>query len=374
MAARSYRRARRRSSATSSPTRRPPASARLGRRPHEARADDHAVGARVGRRGRAPSGVRDAEAERDGHVRARLACARGRRPARRRAPRARPSCRSPRRCRRSRARGAPIAASRSSRRRRRHERDQRDARPRRRPRARRRASSSGRSGTIRPLIPRCGELVGEALDAAREDEVRVAHSTTGTTSASAAADVEHAGTRRAGGQRGGAGGVDHRAVGERVGERHAELDQVGAGAPRRPRRSPASASEVGEAAHQVGHQRARAWPCRERGGDASCRRPAAARSRRGSSTSARSLSPRPERQTRSSASSPRRRVGEHPGDRVRGLERGDDPLQLGERAEGRQRVGVRDRLVARAAGVAQPRVLRARRRGSRGRRRSSAPR
>src|SRR3954451_25309643 len=37
--------------------------------------------------------------------------------------------------------------------------------------------------------------------------------------------------------------------------------------------------------------------------------------------------------------------GEHPGDSVRGLERRDDPLELGDAAERRERVGVGDRLV-----------------------------
>ncbi len=51
-----------------------------------------------------------------------------------------------------------------------------------------------------------------------------------------------------------AGGVDHRTVGERVGERHPELDQVGA----RLHVGEADAlrgREVRETAHHVGHQR-----------------------------------------------------------------------------------------------------------------------
>ena len=63
------------------------------------------------------------------------------------------------------------------------------------------------------------------------------------------------------------GGVDHRPVGERVGVRDAELDEVGAvggvGLADRQRRR-----EVREAAHDVGHQRGAAAAQREGRGDA----------------------------------------------------------------------------------------------------------
>ena len=52
--------------------------------------------------------------------------------------------------------------------------------------------------------------------------------TTGTCSAIERADLEHRVDGRAGPQRGGPRGVDHGPVGERVGERNAELDQIGA--------------------------------------------------------------------------------------------------------------------------------------------------
>src|SRR4029077_5380852 len=48
---------------------------------------------------------------------------------------------------------------------------------------------------------------------------------------------------------------------------------------------------------------------------------------------------------------------EHPSERVRGLERRDDPLQARELAKARERLGVGHGLVARAAAVAQKRVL-----------------
>ena len=79
---------------------------------------------------------------------------------------------------------------------------------------------------------------------------------------------------------------------------HAELDEVGAavgvGLADRPRRV-----EVGEAAHQVGHQRRVPVRGRERGRDPLDAGAHASSS--AASASARSLSPRPERQIRSSS-------------------------------------------------------------------------
>src|SRR5918999_2822837 len=54
-----------------------------------------------------------------------------------------------------------------------------------------------------------------------------------------------------------------------------------------------------------------------------------------------------------------RRIPEQPGDRVRGLERGDDPLQSRELAECLQRLAVGDRLVASPPRVAKLGMLRA---------------
>ena len=119
-------------------------------------------------------GRADPEADRDRHVGVRRRAGDDRLRGRRPAPRARRSCRSPRPCRRSRAparRSAPAArrawwappAARA-----------------RCPRASHAlsiagASSSGRSGTISPLAPCVDQRVGEPLDAAGEDQVRVAH-------------------------------------------------------------------------------------------------------------------------------------------------------------------------------------------------------
>ena len=205
---------------------------------------------------------------------------------------------------------------------------------------------------IRPLTFALSKLVGEALDAARQDEVRVAHEDHREALRERPPELEHGRHRGARRERLRARRVDHRAVRQRVGERHAELDEVGAavgvGLADRPRRL-----EVGEAAHQVRHQRGAPVGRRERRGDA-----LDARAHRSSaeSASARSLSPRPERQIRSSSDGPAR---ERPGDRVGGLERRDDALQPRHGLERVERLRVGDRLVGGAAGVAQVRVLRA---------------
>ena len=72
--------------------------------------------------------------------------------------------------------------------------------------------------------------------------------------------------------------------------------------------------------------------------------------------------------------SPPRPVLQQPGDRMRGLECRDDPLQLRELGEGGERRRVGDGHVGGAAGVAQVGVLGARRPGSRARPRPSGPR
>ncbi len=150
--------------------------------------------------------------------------------------------------------------------------------------------------------------------------------TTGHELGEVAHDVEDAGRGGAGGQRLGAGVVDDRAVGERVGVRDADLQQVRAvlhagGADR------ARGVDVREAAHQVRHQR-RLVAVRGRDRGERPARGCAVRRRHCASTSARSLSPRPLRQTRSS-SDVGRVVLQDPGERVGGLERRDDALELG---------------------------------------------
>ena len=200
-------------------------------------------------------------------------------------------------------------------------------------------------------------------------------STTGTRSASARADLEHAGSvAPAASARVPAAWID-RPVGERVGERHAELDEVGA-AVRAGLADAPRGLEVGEAAHQVGHQRrAPAAPPRRRRRSARRRcstpivEPSSRAPRRGPCRRGRRG-----RRGRRVVRAPRRRRAEHPGDRVRGLERRDDPLERGEPREGGERLVVGDRDVARAAACRAGARARGRRRGSRGRRRSSAPR
>ena len=170
-----------------------------------------------------------------------------------------------------------------------------------------------------------------------------------------------------------AGGVDDRAVGERVGERDAELDQVGAAVgvrladrARRPRASGSRPSGT-----------ASARPRRRGAARSACRalaleRRSSRRRRSFASTSARSLSPRPEQAHEVELAVARARSDAV--QRVRGLERRDDPLQPRDSPERCQRLGVGDGHVAGAAACRAGARARARRPGSRGRPRSSAPR
>jgi hypothetical protein len=75
-----------------------------------------------------------------------------------------------------------------------------------------------------------GRRAGEGLDAHRLDRVGVAHQHDGRLVAGrteAAHDVEHLAHAHAGGHRPLGGALDGRAVGHRIGERNAELDDVG---------------------------------------------------------------------------------------------------------------------------------------------------
>ena len=65
---------------------------------------------------------------------------------------------------------------------------------------------------------------------------------------SVAHHLEHARQRGAAGERAQAGALDHRAVGERIGERHAELDDVGAALRRLDHQARASSSSEGSPA------------------------------------------------------------------------------------------------------------------------------
>ena len=96
----------------------------------------------------------------------------------------------------------------------------------------------------------------EALETEREHRVvvREEHQRQPHLGAERRHELEHARKRGARRQRARAGALDHRAVGERIREGNAQLDEVGAGVGVRPcdaQRRPG----VGEAAHHVGHQR-----------------------------------------------------------------------------------------------------------------------
>ena len=108
------------------------------------------------------------------------------------------------------------------------------------------ASSCGRSGTISPAAPAAAARSANASGPGGQDHVHVDHQHDRQLApASALADAQHAvrgGARR---ERLGAGGVDHGPVGERVGERDAQLDQVGARRRRPPGRPRREASRSG---------------------------------------------------------------------------------------------------------------------------------
>ena len=150
------------------------------------------------------------------------------------------------------------------------------------------------------------------------------------------------GERHAGLESAQARGLDRRPVGHRIGERHAELDHVGAGAGR-----PAKVDRglaVGIARADEGDEPARPL------GRAAAVEPRArcARSQRhpeiASATVKMSLSPRPHIfiTSRWSSGSFGRDLDDI-GQRVRRLERGDDALQLAHRLERLQRLVVGDR-------------------------------
>ena len=277
---------------------------RLGDGAHEPRADDHAVRAGV-RGGRRLVAVGDAEAERDGHRAVGLHAREQRRTGRSRPPPAHPSFRSREPCRQIHARLRPIAASRASgvvgatsgt-----------SATPAPSQAASTAAdSSSGRSGTIRPLIPRAAQLAGEALRPAREQRVRVTHEHDRDVLGDPRAGLEdgvHGWRRRPARCVAAAWITGPSASGSR--ERHAELDEVGAG--RRRRRAPIAhrGLDVREA-RPSGRASAPRGRARRRTRRRSARRRSLTRRPSLSSASARSLSPRPDRQTRSTVSaSPR---------------------------------------------------------------------
>ena len=168
------------------------------------------------------------------------------------------------------------------------------------------------------------------------------------------------------------GGVDHRAVGERVRVGHAQLDHVGARlharlADPRPTRRASGSRPSGTAsarrACRVGERRRR-----------SARSPLASRVLTRSPRRAPRRDPCRRGRTGTPGRARRRRCASTHASACAVSSAGMMPSRraTSRNAASASRVG--HRHVARAAAVAQVRVLRARRRGSRGRPRSSAPR
>jgi hypothetical protein len=108
-----------------------------------------------------------------------------------------------------------------------------------------------------------GEQPWGSLDAARQDWVRVTHEHDRNLLGQGLGDLgQHALERRAGGERVVTRGLDCRTVRERIGEGHADLDQIGSGL-RIGLAHPQRRGHVGKAPHQVGHQRGPATVGRE---------------------------------------------------------------------------------------------------------------
>ena len=214
------------------------------------------------------------------------------------------------------------------------------------------SSSGGRSTTMRPSTPAARASSRKRAHAVAVDRVVIAHQHQGripVRAAEAADQAEHVAETRARLERPQRRGLDRRAVGHRIGERHAELDHVGAGLRQpfedRPRRGGvgiAGGDEGDEARSPFARQ------MRETAADAS----RIGRRRRGagrglqrahsltpsaSATVKMSLSPRPQKFDHDEMI-PRQVAGDprHIGERVRRFERRDDALGLGAQAERRQ--------------------------------------
>ena len=168
-------------------------------------------------------------------------------------------------------------------------------------------------GHDQPARAAPGEALHERVHTRGQHHVGVAHHHHRNARRERPRHLQHARQARAGRERSGASLVDHGAVCQRVGVGHPQLEHV---RPRLHARLPDlhRLRQRRKAAHQVGHQRGALAVSRERLRDPLDPRrlpPACARwgvmGGRGSahraSTSARSLSPRPDRQTRSSSPS-----------------------------------------------------------------------
>ena len=145
----------------------------------------------------------------------------------------------------------------------------------------------GQVGNDQPGGARGGRPQREGLRTGGQHDVGVDHQDDRHPRREPLAHAEHPVRSGARGQRGRARGMDHRPVGERIGERDPELEQIGPGVGRG---EPGGDRflEARKATHQVRHESG-ALPVRAEGlGDAHA----------SDSTSARSLSPRPDSVTR----------------------------------------------------------------------------
>ena len=166
--------------------------------------------------------------------------------------------------------------------------------------------------------------------------------------------------------------LDHRAVGQRIRERHADLEHVGPGAIERAQ-DPFGPREVGIAGGDVRHEARRL----------AVAQPARTSRRCAPACTMRFIAAPPPRSARPCRRDPKvddddravRQLAQQAigvGNRVRRFERRQDPFEPRQRLEPFERLRVGDVAVLRAPEIAQPGVLRARPRHSRARPKSNA--
>ena len=221
------------------------------------------------------------------------------------------------------------------------------------------ADSAGRSVTRTPARPALGCILRQFFKAVAQQRIEIAEQHDGNPGGlgGAACDFDDAVQLDATRQGALAGALNHRAVGCRIAERHAQLDGSGPAA-RHGDQQFVGGFEVGIAGGDVGHHALAACLAQrfesllQPGGH--CAPPSLS-----FATVSTSLSPRPDRFTMINPSFAKLFRQLHGvGDGVRGLQRGNDSLASREQIECLQRFGVIGRDVLGASQFAQMGVLR----------------
>ena len=232
---------------------------------------------------------------------------------------------------------------------------------------------------MKPSTPAAAASLQKRLDAALIDEVVVAHQqdrrvVVAGLLAEAAHHVEGAVDRHAGLERALARDLDRRSVGHRIGERHAELDQVGAGR-RQALQDLVADLGIGIAGRDVDDEPGAlvGLELLETLGDAAHLRPSCPMPALGDGEHVLVAAAAEIHHQQIVLGQRRRELGDM-GQRMRGLERGDDALELAQELEGRRAPRCRSPTRIRRGPAPSATNARARCRDSRGRPRSNAPR